>query len=307
MAKKQRKPPTKLQPAKQAAATVQRTSVRRTQQASKRNTRAQASRIAGMARGAADDAPEVAISPNARRGFVWAVIGLAAALLLLAAFQNRASWLSVLSPNPGAAPSAAQTANPAINAITPTQSVTADDWQNRVGIVSGHRGNDSGTVCDDGLTEAQVNFEAATRTASILRAQGYTVDVLDEFDVRLNGYRALALLSIHADSCAYINDLATGYKVARFLYSSISEEEDKLVACVSARYAKATGLTFHRTTVTHDMKEYHAFREIDPKTPGAIIELGFMYKDRNVLVRRKDDVAQGVANGLMCFLKGEVP
>ena len=70
---------------------------------------------------------------------------------------------------------------------------------------------------------------------------------------------------------------------------------------------KQPGLKFHRTTVTHDMKEYHAFREIDPKTPGAIIELGFMYKDRNVLVRRKDDVAQGVANGLMCFLKGETP
>ena len=283
---------------------MQRTSVKRAQQASKRNTRAQVSRIAGLAQA---ETPEVAISPNARRGFVWGVIGLAAALLLLALFQNRGSWLAALLPKPGAVPSAERTSNPATNAISTTQSANTDTWQNRVGIVSGHRGNDSGTVCDDGLTEAQVNFDTATRTASILRAQGYTVDVLDEFDVRLKGYRALALLSIHADSCEYINDLATGYKVARFLYSSISKEEDKLVACVSARYAKATGLVFHRTTVTHDMKEYHAFREIDPLTPAAIIELGFMYKDRTILVRRKDDVAQGVANGLLCFLKNEKP
>jgi N-acetylmuramoyl-L-alanine amidase len=295
------------------ATQVQRTSVKRAQQASKRNTRAQSSRIAGMSSSgvsAGVHTPEVAISPRTRRGFVWAVIGLAAALLLVTLFQNRASWLAALSPNLIGPPSATQTAEPGANPLpTPQNTIGSgsEDWQNRVGIVSGHRGNDSGTVCDDGLTEAQVNFDATTRAASILRAEGFTVDVLDEFDERLRGYRALVLLSIHADSCQFVNDLATGYKVARFLYSAIPEEEDKLVACVSTRYKQATGLQFHRTTVTHNMKEYHAFREIDPKTPGAIIELGFMYKDRNVLTRRKDDVAQGVASGLLCFLRGETP
>jgi N-acetylmuramoyl-L-alanine amidase len=297
------------QPGKTRTAEVQRSSVKRAQQASRRNTRAQASRISSLAdeSNKSSESPTVAVSLNTRRGIVWGVIGLAAALLLVTAFQNRASWLAAAWPGPTGAPSAMQTAEPGANPIStlPSQNMANGDWQNRVGIVSGHRGNDSGTVCDDGLTEAQVNFDAATRAASILRAQGYTVDVLNEFDARLTGYRARAMLSIHADSCIYINELATGYKVARFLYSAIPEEEDKLVACLSARYKTATGLPFHRTSVTHDMKQYHAFREIDPKTPGAIIELGFMYKDRNVLVRRKDDVAQGVANGLLCFLRGE--
>ena len=303
--KKQRKQPAK--PGPTPASGVQRTTVKRAQQAGKRSARAGASRLAGPA----PETPEVAISANARRGFVWVLIGLAVALLLVALFQNRASWLSALSARPIAPQSPQQTALSGTNPISPTLPDTAsggvNDWQNRVGIVSGHRGNDSGTVCSDGLTEAQVNFDAATRTASILRAQGYTVDVLGEFDEQLKGYRALALLSIHADSCDYINDLTTGYKVARFLYSAIPEQEDKLVACVSSRYKKATGLQFHRTTVTHNMLEYHAFREIDPKTPGAIIELGFMYKDRNVLVGRKDAVGQGVANGLLCFLRNEAP
>ena len=253
--------------------------------------------------------PEVAISPNARRGFVWVLIGLAGVLLLVALFQNRASWLSAVFTKSSATQPPAQTALPGANSISTNNNNTLSesDWRNRVGIVSGHRGNDSGTVCSDGLTEAQVNFDAATRTASILRAQGYTVDVLGEFDERLKNYRALALLSIHADSCEYINDTTTGYKVARFLYSAIPDQEDKLVTCVSSRYKKATGLQFHRTTVTHNMLEYHAFREIDPQTPGAIIELGFMYKDRNILVGRKDDVGQGVANGLLCFLRNEAP
>jgi len=76
---------------------------------------------------------------------------------------------------------------------------------------------------------------------------------------------------------------------------------------VSSRYRKATGLRFHANTVTHNMTEYHALRKIDPKTPGAIIELGFMYLDRNVLTKRQDDMARGIADGLNCFLKGEKP
>ena len=99
------------------------------------------------------------------------------------------------------------------------QATATPDPVNRIGIVSGHRGNDSGAVFKDGLTEAQVNLDHATRVASFLRAEGYEVDILDEFDARLKGYRALALLSIHADSCAYINDLATGFKAARALES----------------------------------------------------------------------------------------
>ena len=39
----------------------------------------------------------------------------------------------------------------------------------RVGIVSGHMGHDSGAVCPDGLTEAEVNYKIAAMLQTMLR------------------------------------------------------------------------------------------------------------------------------------------
>ena len=67
--------------------------------------------------------------------------------------------------------------------------VTTPNWLQRIGIISGHRGlsrnnigNDPGAVCEDGLEEADINFEVARRVVDNLRARNYTVDLLDEFD-----------------------------------------------------------------------------------------------------------------------------
>jgi N-acetylmuramoyl-L-alanine amidase len=225
----------------------------------------------------------------------WFGIGLAAiaiGALIIVGAQNAPRWIEALASTP---------------APSPLGATTDDSGGNRIGIVSGHRGNDSGTVCADGLTEAQVNFDHATRVADFLRAEGYTVDILDEFDARLKGYRALALVSIHADSCAYVNDLATGFKVARALQSRVPETEDRLVACMTSRYKRATGMRFHANTVTRDMTEYHAFGEIAAETPAAIIETGFMYLDRPVLTRKPEMVAKGITEGVLCFLRAETP
>ena len=115
------------------------------------------------------------------------------------------------------------------------------------------------------------------------------------------------LLSIHADSCSYINDLATGFKVARVLDSRLPEAEDRLVACLTDHYGGSTGLRFHANTVTYDMTKYHAFYEVDPNTPAAIIETGFMYLDRAVLTRKPERVAQGIVDGILCYLNGVKP
>ncbi len=172
----------------------------------------------------------------------------------------------------------------------------------RIGLVSGHHGNDSGAVCKDGLTEAQVNYDVANRVAVEMRQRGYRVDVLDEFDPRLNNYRALLLLSIHADSCDYINEEATGFKVAHVLDSRVPEQEDKLVSCLADRYAERTQMHFHKNSVTRDMTNYHGFYEVAPDTPSAIIETGFLQLDRAILTQRPDLVAQGIVDGLMCYL-----
>lgn len=185
---------------------------------------------------------------------------------------------------------------------SPTPLSTPTPTPLRIGIVSGHRGSDCGAVCADGLTEAEVNFDIASRVASALRARGYEVDVLDEFDPRLTNYRALLLLSIHADSCEYINDEATGFKVARVLDSHVPEAEDRLVACLIEHYAARTGLRLHANSITPDMTSYHGFFEIAPDTPAAIIETGFLYLDRPFLTQRPDLAAQGIVEGIICFL-----
>ncbi len=174
-----------------------------------------------------------------------------------------------------------------------------------IGIVAGHWGNDSGSVCPDGLTEEQVNLRIATMVKEILNKEGYDVDLLKEFDTRLREYKALALVSIHNDSCDYINDQATGFKVAAAPSTIFPEKATRLTACLTQRYKAITGLPFHSNSVTRDMTEYHAFSEIHSDTTAAIIETGFLNLDREILTQHTDLVAQGVASGILCFVRNE--
>ncbi len=170
----------------------------------------------------------------------------------------------------------------------------------RVGIVAGHAGYDPGAVCPNGLTEAEVNMAIAKIVVELLSQQGYQVDLLEEFDTRLSGYRADALVSIHADSCEVPG--ASGFKAARVTHSAIPEAEDRLVECLYREYEAATGLPRHPNSITDNMTNYHAFYEIDPYTPGAIIEVGFLLEDYAYIVRRPRMVARGIVNGILCFL-----
>jgi N-acetylmuramoyl-L-alanine amidase len=178
----------------------------------------------------------------------------------------------------------------------------------RIGIVAGHWGSDTGAVCPDGLSEVELNLDVAQRVAHSLQALGYHVDLLEEFDPRLEGYRADALISIHADSCANYPDAtppASGFKVASVEDSLVPEAEARLVACLAQCYAARTGMFFHANSITYDMIYYHSFYEIDGQTPGAIIETGFMRNDRPMLTQRADVVAQGIVDGIVCFIEDD--
>ena len=192
----------------------------------------------------------------------------------------------------------------------PIASIATNQPQLRIGIVAGHSGNDSGAVCYDQnnevtLTEADVNLKIATLVQKNLVSQGFQVDLLNEFDTRLNGYRAVALVSIHNDSCEYINEQATGFKVASSLDTRDVNRAQRLTACLVDRYQRITGLTFHANSITSDMTQYHAFSEIDPNTITAIIETGFLNLDREILTKETDRVADGVTQGILCFINNE--
>lgn len=168
----------------------------------------------------------------------------------------------------------------------------------RIGIVAGHSGNDSGAVCADGLTEVQVTTSLAQRLAARLQSYGITTDLLEEFDPRLDGYSATALVSIHADSCDFINDLATGFKISGSPYMDSTE----LSICIEQAYGSATALPYHPNSITPHMTNYHAFRKLGTGTPAIIIEVGFLNLDREILTSPTDVIVEGLTNGIFCFL-----
>jgi len=184
--------------------------------------------------------------------------------------------------------------------VTPSPSPTPRPW--KVAIVAGHWMNDSGAICPDGLQEVTINLDVASRVVAMLQSEGYEVQLLPEFSDQLAGYQADAFVSIHTDSCSVPE--ASGFKVARVAASAIPEQEDRLVACLIREYTEATQLPYHKNSITYDMTVYHAFNEIAPETPAAIIELGFMGANRELLIDNAFEVAQGVAQGIICFLEG---
>jgi N-acetylmuramoyl-L-alanine amidase len=168
----------------------------------------------------------------------------------------------------------------------------------RIGLIAGHRGFDSGTECADGLTEVEVNTAVVEQLAQKLREAGVDVETLDEFDPRLDGYAATGLISVHSDSCDYINDLATGFKIA----GSPSIDSSPLSICIEQAYGSATGLKYHPDSITPHMTDYHAFREIAPTTQAIIIEIGFLNLDRELLTSGSAAVVNGLYDGVQCFL-----
>lgn len=201
-----------------------------------------------------------------------------------------------------------QRAGRGVPAATPTLPPSTPRWMQQIGIVSGHRGpeNDPGAVCEDGLTEAEINFAVAQLVVEQLRGQGYDVDLLDEFDARLQNYRAAALVSIHANTCQDFGAPTSGYLVAKAAARPPGGVDDLLAECIGLYYGAATRLE-RRFTLTVDMTNYHTFREIHATTPAAILELGFMRDDRALLTEQQDLLASAIVNGVNCFLRGENP
>lgn len=191
---------------------------------------------------------------------------------------------------------------------SPTVLRVTPNYLQRIGIVSGHRGpeNDPGAVCPDGLTEAEITFQVAQQVVADLQTRGYIVDLLDEFDPRLENYRASALVSIHVNDCRDYGGNVSAYLIARAASRPEGGLDDRLAECVALYYGRNTGLE-RRFTLTIDMTDYHSFREIHPDTPAAIIELGFLRGDRELLTQGQALITQGIVEGVQCFLKGENP
>jgi N-acetylmuramoyl-L-alanine amidase len=189
--------------------------------------------------------------------------------------------------------------SPDAGTLTPIQPVL------RIGILAGHSGGDDpGAVCPDalgGIKEIDINTGVASRVVDMLNKEGYEADIYTEWDPALYGLHALAFVAIHTDSCEYVNPEATGFKIAP---SSANQQSIRLESCLQDRYARSTGMRLH-PGVTTDMSDYHAFRDISNQTPGVIVELGFLNLDHDKLQNNQDDIALGITDGILCFLRNE--
>lgn len=199
------------------------------------------------------------------------------------------------------------------------------DWQRpagpwRVGIQAGHwraqeapeeqaglRDNTGAQA--GGVTEWETNLKIAEEVKKTLELEGVVVDLLPT--TIPPEYWADAFVSIHADGSGDID--IQGYKVAapRRDRSGLAE---RLSTLIEGSYGSTTGLSLS-PTVSRNMRGYYAFNwrkydhAIHPMTPGAIIETGFLTsgKDRKIIVNNPKRSAQGIAQGILSFLKETLP
>lgn len=208
--------------------------------------------------------------------------------------------------------------------VTPTPTMIPTPAVPDAAIVAGHWARqdeagvpavrDSGAICPDGLREVDITKSVADKTLALLKRKGYRVELLQEFDPvykEVNpDFAPRAFLSIHVDSCLLGAEYAyaTGYKIARAVPSNNEIQDDRLVTCLTRSYDKLAteyNKPFNANTITRNMTEYHAFRKIDPTTPAAIIELGFLGQDYEFLTQLQDEMADALARGMDEFLKGQ--
>lgn len=191
--------------------------------------------------------------------------------------------------------------------------VQTPHWLRRIGIVSGHRGTtqsgarDPGAICEDVygnsiLEEADINFAVAKRVVAALEGMNYGVEMLDEFDPRLNNYRADALVSIHANTCYDFGEHVSGFIVA------ISEARPEFGAdaflreCIAQNFGAYVPLE-RSYNLTDDMTDNHTWRKIHPLTPAMILEMGYMLADQAVLTDDPDLLARAIVDGILCFIE----
>ncbi len=184
--------------------------------------------------------------------------------------------------------------------------------EKKIGIIVGHRGYapeglpDPGAVCEsDGLREVDINLQIATLLRQELLEENFNVELLNEDDPKLQGYEAMAVISIHCDTCEYLGDDFSGFQIrATYKQTTQPELSERLQACIINRYATVTGLRYLSTT-SADMDDYHAFEKFAEDTPGVIMEAGFMLLDKEILTKNPQLIAHGIAEGIRCYAYNE--
>jgi len=157
-----------------------------------------------------------------------------------------------------------------------------------------------------GKWEWEVNLEIARLTAKILADKGVKTEILPTTIPPT--YYADVFVAIHADGNP--NRYVSGYKVSP-PWRDFSGNSKKLAGAIDDNYGQTTGMN-KDPNISTNMKGYYAFswwkyeHALHPMTPGVIIETGFLTNsgDRKVIVSKPEKAAEGIAGGILDYLRG---
>lgn len=182
------------------------------------------------------------------------------------------------------------------------------DTQKIIGLLPGHYGFDSGYQCGPDYSfvqETDVNLRIAVMVRDYLNNRGYTVNLLQEFDPLLSNYTALALISIHNDSCDATSEAEDGFRVTTSGRNAYPAESKRLNDCLRDRYAQNTGLSFLGSNLNLNDEMVYSFDTVNDYTTISLIETGYLSSNYRLLSERMDLVAKGIGDGIICYVENE--
>lgn len=178
-------------------------------------------------------------------------------------------------------------------------------------IEAGHGNGDPGAPsCDNQHWEGDVTIGVANYLAPILIANGHSVSIVRRFET--SDFNGDAFVSLHNDYCP--PGFVSGYKVSRYGGQPSTgivgdgSQSDLLVQHLWSEYGAVTGLPLDTAPghFTDGMLYYYALNPnhqygIHQSTPGAIIEMGWWSGDEDALLNRQEELACGIASGILAF------
>lgn len=154
-----------------------------------------------------------------------------------------------------------------------------------------------------GKQEWEVTLDIARRTAALLEARGYEVEILPA--TVPPGYRADLFIAIHADG--FHTPSATGFSVAGPRRDATGRAS-VFAGILAEQYRESTGLRLRQPN--RRMQGYYAFNArrythaIHPSTVAVILEAGFLTNpsDQRLLIDSPERSAAGIAEAVTRFL-----
>jgi hypothetical protein len=169
------------------------------------------------------------------------------------------------------------------------------------------RGN-TGAV-GGGKTETEVNLAIAEETKLLLEKKGVSVDLLPA--TIPEQYWSDVFVAIHADG--HDDTTKTGFKAAAPRRDYNRGKSMALLKYVRETYGEATKLPWDEETITRNMRGYYGFswwrydHAVHPMTSSIILETGFLTSpgDRRIIVSQPELSAEGLANGIIDYLRSQ--